>query len=171
MPATEFMTFAGGVLGEFGCGCVGAVFFAIASAVPIFSVSSRPAASDSLGSRVGSSSCTCSRTSAISSRSSGSNSGSVVVCEHFCRLLDHMDAHGHGTVEPVLDDPHMERLPLLDLAAGYVRRGVAAFPRAGASGPWTVEMAYERDVRRLRDGPVEDAALRFTPARPRLPVR
>lgn len=32
-----------------------------------------------------------------------------LVREHFCRLLDHMDSHGHGTVEPVLDDPAMER--------------------------------------------------------------
>ncbi|MEV6201580.1 NAD(P)/FAD-dependent oxidoreductase [Streptomyces sp. NPDC051771] len=89
-----------------------------------------------------------------------------LVCEHFCRLLDHMDASGHGIVEPVLDDPHMERLPYLDLTSNYVRRGVAAFPRAGTSGPWTVEMAYEKDVARLREGGVEDGALRFTPARP-----
>ena len=90
-----------------------------------------------------------------------------LVWEHFCRLLDHMDAHGHGTFEPVLDDPDMERGPLLDLKAGYVQRGIATFPRAGSRGPWTMEHAYERDVARLRRGPVRDAALRFTPARPR----
>jgi cation diffusion facilitator CzcD-associated flavoprotein CzcO len=89
-----------------------------------------------------------------------------LVCEHFCRLLDYMDSHGHGTVEPVLDDPHMERVPLMDLSSGYVQRGIAKFPRAGTSGPWTVEMAYEKDIQRLRDGPVEDDALKFTANKP-----
>ncbi|MET8545253.1 NAD(P)/FAD-dependent oxidoreductase [Kitasatospora sp. NPDC004799] len=90
-----------------------------------------------------------------------------LVGEHFCRLLDHMDAHGYRTVEPVLDDPYLERLPYMDLTSGYVRRGIGTFPRRGTSGPWTVEMAYEKDVERLRRGPVADSALRFTtgPAR------
>ncbi|GHB32486.1 flavin-binding monooxygenase [Streptomyces viridiviolaceus] len=85
-----------------------------------------------------------------------------LVCEHFCRLLDHMDAHGYTTVAPVLDDPTVERVPYMDLRSNYVLRGIREFPRAGTSGPWTVEMAYERDVERLREGPVEDSALRFT---------
>ncbi|MEU1199403.1 NAD(P)/FAD-dependent oxidoreductase [Streptomyces sp. NPDC005813] len=91
-----------------------------------------------------------------------------LVCEHFCRLLDHMDAHGHSTVEPVQADPDMERVPYLDLTSNYVRRGIGTFPRAGTSGPWTVEMAYEKDVRRLRRGAVADSALKFTaPSAPR----
>ncbi|MFF7774874.1 flavin-containing monooxygenase [Streptomyces tanashiensis] len=89
-----------------------------------------------------------------------------LVCEHFCRLLDHMDAHGYGAVEPVLDDPSVERVPYLDLSSNYVRRGIGSFPRAGTRGPWTVEMAYEKDVERLREGPVEDRALRFTVTTP-----
>lgn len=91
-----------------------------------------------------------------------------LVCEHFCRLLDYMDAHGHDTVEPVLDDPSMERLPLMTLSSGYVQRDIGKFPRAGTSGPWTAEMAYEKDVERLREGPVEDGALRFTATKPSL---
>lgn len=89
-----------------------------------------------------------------------------LVSEHFCRLLDHMDSHDYATVEPVLDDPSVERVPYMDLASNYVRRGIGAFPRAGTSGPWTVEMAYEKDVKRLREGPVDDPALRFTAAGP-----
>lgn len=84
-----------------------------------------------------------------------------LVCEHFCRLLDHMDARGETVVVPVLEDPTVERVPLMDLSAGYVQRGISSFPRAGSHGPWTVEMAYEQDVARLRDGPVEDAALEY----------
>ena len=52
-------------------------------------------------------------------------------------------------------------MAVLDLSSGYVQRGIASFPRAGARGPWTMAMAYEKDVERLRDGPVEDPALRF----------
>lgn len=89
-----------------------------------------------------------------------------LVCEHFCRLLDYMDAHGHGTVEPVLDDPDMERVPAMDLSSGYVQRAIAAFPRGGTDGPWAFKHAYEMDAERLRDGPVEDGALRFTPTKP-----
>ncbi len=84
-----------------------------------------------------------------------------LVCEHFCRLLDHLDARGERIVVPVCDEPDMERLPLLDLSAGYVQRGIGGFPKAGTRGPWTVQMAYEEDVARLRDGPVEDAALEY----------
>ncbi|MEU1208549.1 NAD(P)/FAD-dependent oxidoreductase [Nocardia sp. NPDC005825] len=90
-----------------------------------------------------------------------------LVSEHFCRLLDHMDANGFHTVTPSAADPDMPRVPLVgDLSSGYVQRGVAAFPRAGTSGPWSADMAYELDAERLREGPVQDAALRFIPATP-----
>jgi cation diffusion facilitator CzcD-associated flavoprotein CzcO len=89
-----------------------------------------------------------------------------LVCDHFCRMLDHMDAHGYATVVPVLDDPGVERDLLVDFTPGYMRRGLPAFPRSGDSGPWTAEQAYEKDVERLRDGPIDDPALRFTAPRP-----
>jgi cation diffusion facilitator CzcD-associated flavoprotein CzcO len=73
-----------------------------------------------------------------------------LVCGHFCRLLDYMDTHGHDTAEPVLDDPHMERVPLMDMSSGYVQRAIAKFPRGGTSGPWTFKHAYETDAERPR---------------------
>jgi cation diffusion facilitator CzcD-associated flavoprotein CzcO len=85
-----------------------------------------------------------------------------LVCEHFCRLLDHMDARGAANVVPVCEEPGMERRPLLDLTSGYVQRAIDGFPKAGTRGPWTAAMAYEQDVARLRSGPVEDPALRFS---------
>lgn len=87
-----------------------------------------------------------------------------LVCEHFCRLLDHMDSRGYGSATPVLDDPDMPRVSMMDLAAGYVQRGIAQFPRAGTVGPWTAEHAYEQDVARLRKGPIEDPVLKFAPS-------
>ena len=91
-----------------------------------------------------------------------------LVSEHFCRLLDHMDAYGYASVVPVLDDPDMERVPMVDLSSGYVQRAIARFPRAGTHGPWTVKMAYEQDIERLREGSVDDSALRFTADQPAL---
>jgi cation diffusion facilitator CzcD-associated flavoprotein CzcO len=89
-----------------------------------------------------------------------------LLCEHFCRLLEQMDKLGQKTVVPVLDDHHMERVPMMDLSAGYVQRAIARFPRAGTRGPWIAKMAYEQDVARLRGGPVEDSALRFSASVP-----
>jgi hypothetical protein len=85
-----------------------------------------------------------------------------LVCEHLCRLLAHMDAHGHDQVVPVSDDPDMETRPLLDFSAGYVQRSIHELPRAGAGAPWHLSMDYHQDERDLRHGPVEDPALRFS---------
>jgi cation diffusion facilitator CzcD-associated flavoprotein CzcO len=85
-----------------------------------------------------------------------------LVCDHLCRMLGLMDERGYDTVMAVADDPSIERRPLLDFTAGYVTRAVDAFPKQGTSGPWTVEMSYYADRDRLRKGPVEDPALRFS---------
>lgn len=85
-----------------------------------------------------------------------------LVCEHLCRLMSYMDQHGYNTVIPVCDDPSMEKRPMLDFPAGYITRAIELFPQQGTSGPWTVEMNFRADAARLRKGPVEDAALRFS---------
>jgi cation diffusion facilitator CzcD-associated flavoprotein CzcO len=84
-----------------------------------------------------------------------------LVCEHLCRILERMDAAGADSVVPVLDD-EIELRPLLDFQAGYVQRSLDLFPKQGTSGPWTVAMSYAADRERLRNGPVEDPALRFS---------
>jgi monooxygenase len=87
-----------------------------------------------------------------------------LVCEHLCKLLAYMDQHGYTTVVPVVDDPAMDKRPMLDFPAGYITRAIDEFPQQGTSGPWTIEMDYWADHARLRKGPVEDAALRFSTA-------
>ena len=84
-----------------------------------------------------------------------------LVCEHVCRLLSRMDARGADTAVPVCAHEGMERRPFLDLSSGYVQRAVDRFPRQGTVGPWNVEMAYEQDVARLREGAVEDPELQL----------
>ena len=84
-----------------------------------------------------------------------------LVCEHLCRMLALMDAQGYDRVEPVADDPTLQLRPFLDFNAGYVKRAIDLFPKQGSHGPWTVEMSFAADRARLRNGPVEDTALRF----------
>ncbi|MCF6387090.1 NAD(P)/FAD-dependent oxidoreductase [Mycobacterium sp. MBM] len=84
-----------------------------------------------------------------------------LLCEHFCRLLSYMDEHGFAHVRPELDDPSMPTKPLLDFAAGYVQRVIDEIPRQGVDGPWQMTMNYTVDAEVLRNGPVEDAALKF----------
>lgn len=85
-----------------------------------------------------------------------------LVTEHWCRLLKHMAAHGLDTVVPQVADSAMgRRMFIEDLSSGYIKRGIAAFPRQGVDGPWTAEMTYATDVERLQRGPVADPALVF----------
>ena len=84
-----------------------------------------------------------------------------LLCEHFCRLLAHMDAHGYNIARAELDDPEMQTRPLLDFAAGYVQRAVNQLPRQGAPQPWLMSMSYDTDVKLMRNNPVVDPNLRL----------
>ncbi len=85
-----------------------------------------------------------------------------LLCEHFCRLLTHMDVHGYDTCTAHNGDVDMPTRPLLDFAAGYVQRSIDHLPRQGAGEPWLMSMDYRADVKRLRTGSVIDPNLRFT---------
>ncbi|RKH03694.1 NAD(P)/FAD-dependent oxidoreductase [Corallococcus sp. CA047B] len=85
-----------------------------------------------------------------------------LLCEHFCRLLAHMDAHGHTICRPELSDPAMPTRPLIDFAAGYVKRSLDTLPRQSDHAPWVMSMDYHLDTRLLREGPVVDPHLRFS---------
>ncbi len=75
-----------------------------------------------------------------------------LVCAHLCRLLDHLDAADQDYCVPEVDDPAIERRPLLDFAAGYVQRSVDSFPRQGSAGPWRLNMGYADDAAAFRHG-------------------
>jgi monooxygenase len=89
-----------------------------------------------------------------------------LVCEHFCRLLAHMDAYGYDVCYPQVDDAAMATKPLLDFAAGYVQRAADELPRQGDHAPWSVSMDYWADLRELRQAPVANDNLRFSAAAP-----
>jgi cation diffusion facilitator CzcD-associated flavoprotein CzcO len=87
------------------------------------------------------------------------------VCEHFCRLLAHMDELEADTCAVELPYPHMPTRPLLGLKSGYVQRALHELPRQGMSSPWELAMSVKTDARVLRDGPVEDRNLCFSRVR------
>jgi cation diffusion facilitator CzcD-associated flavoprotein CzcO len=78
-----------------------------------------------------------------------------------CRVLNHLDRHGHAAAVPSPREPLEER-PLIDLASGYVQRSLHEFPRQGHRGPWRVRQNYLVDsVLTLRRD--LDRTLEFTP--------
>ena len=93
-----------------------------------------------------------------------------LLCEHFCRLLSHMDARGHDIARPEIGDQGIETRPMLDLAAGYVQRALDRMPKQGAGEPWRVSMNYYYDVEQLREGSVEDPNLYFVRSASRTPA-
>ncbi len=85
-----------------------------------------------------------------------------LLCEHFCRLLAHMDGHGFDVCRPEVADPAMPTRPFLDFGAGYIRRAVATLPRQGDRAPWLTSMDYSDDVELLRSGRIDDPELHFS---------
>lgn len=61
-----------------------------------------------------------------------------------CKVLNWMDRRDVAAVVPRPDEGLQER-PLLDLAAGYVQRSIASFPRQGDRAPWLVRQNYVLD--------------------------
>ncbi len=83
-----------------------------------------------------------------------------LVCEHFCRLLAHLDRQGHDAFVAEVQDPDMPLEPLLDFQAGYVLRALDRLPKQGNRAPWNLKMNYFKDARHLRRGTVADDGLR-----------
>ena len=86
-----------------------------------------------------------------------------LLCEHFCRLLSHMDTRGYHIARAEVDDHGIETRPMLDFAAGYVQRALDRIPKQGSGEPWRVSMNYYYDVEQLREGSVDNPNLHFSP--------
>jgi cation diffusion facilitator CzcD-associated flavoprotein CzcO len=88
--------------------------------------------------------------------------------EYVCRLLAHMDAHGYRKSVPEITDPSVTEAPLLDFTSGYVLRSLDRFPKQGSKEPWKLRQNYIFDLRSIRRGPIDDGAMQFAAAAPRV---
>jgi hypothetical protein len=81
-----------------------------------------------------------------------------------------MDRHGYASVTPRADAAVVsgQLTPLIDLAAGYVRRSIRSLPKQGERTPWRLHQNYVRDFVLLRTGRVTDS-VRFGLAGERTP--
>lgn len=83
-----------------------------------------------------------------------------LLCEHFTRLLNHMNGRGFTQCTPVAE-PDMETQPLLNFGAGYIQRSLNKLPRQGMHYPWSMSFNYAEDVKIFRKGRIDDPALKF----------
>jgi cation diffusion facilitator CzcD-associated flavoprotein CzcO len=95
---------------------------------------------------------------------------SELTCEYMCRLLNHMDEHGHRIATPRNHDRSVTEEPLIDFSSGYVMRAIEKFPKQGSRAPWRLCQNYARDLLMLRYGEVDDPAMEFADARPPVAV-
>jgi cation diffusion facilitator CzcD-associated flavoprotein CzcO len=85
--------------------------------------------------------------------------------QYVCRLLRHMDKHGHTRCVPrrrgAGTRPGTE-VPLIDFSSGYVLRAIDHLPRQGSVTPWRLHQNYVRDVMLLKHARVDDEVMEFT---------
>jgi cation diffusion facilitator CzcD-associated flavoprotein CzcO len=87
--------------------------------------------------------------------------GADLTCQHVCRLLNYMRAHGYDLCTPRSAEHAAASTPFFELDSGYVRRGGSLFPRQGRADPWYRPQSFPRDRKAVLAGPVDNPALRF----------
>ena len=85
-----------------------------------------------------------------------------LIARYVCRLLNHMEKTGTRQCTPRRRDGSVEEAPFIDLASGYVRRGIDMFPKQGAQVPWRLHQNYARDLMMLQFGRLEDGVMEFS---------
>lgn len=94
-----------------------------------------------------------------------------ITSAYVCRLLAHMDAHGHAVAVPVNDAADMASDdPIIDLQSGYIERGKHLMPKQGRRAPWRVRQNYALDRLDMARAEMDDGILRFSAAPVREPV-
>ncbi len=93
-----------------------------------------------------------------------------LVSEFACRVLAFMDTHGYDTVVPQHPGDSVQERPIMAFTPGYLLRVLDSLPKAGDRAPWRLRQNYFWDVRTIRRGKVDDAALLFSKQDVRVPV-
>ncbi len=86
-----------------------------------------------------------------------------LTAQYVCRMLNFMDENGYAICTPRLDDPTVERIPVVDFNSGYIQRAIQTLPSQGSKHPWKLHQNYVKDLRMLRHGNLEDGTMEFKP--------
>ena len=81
--------------------------------------------------------------------------------EYVCRILKYMDANGFESCSAVLNDPSIERIPVLDFNSTYIVRELDNLPSQGSKHPWRLHQNYFKDLSMLRYSRLDDGTLEF----------
>ena len=81
---------------------------------------------------------------------------------YVCRLLRHMERHGHAIVVP-RRQPDVQPQAFLNFSSGYVQRGAGMLPQQGSRQPWQVHQSYLADLLSIRWDRIADGVLHFEP--------
>jgi hypothetical protein len=82
--------------------------------------------------------------------------------EYVCRLIKHMDKHGHSVVVARdVEGCGTDDTVLGGLASGYIKRAADHLPRQGDRAPWQMTQDYLSDIPVMRRGVIEDGVLEF----------
>jgi cation diffusion facilitator CzcD-associated flavoprotein CzcO len=84
-----------------------------------------------------------------------------LTAEYVCRLINYMDEQDYRQCTPRLNDPTVEREPVLDFNSGYVLRALHELPSQGSKQPWRLHQNYIKDLRMLRHAPLDDGTMEF----------
>ncbi len=84
-----------------------------------------------------------------------------LTCEYVCRVLNHMQKHGHTNATPTNTDPSVTPEPWVDFSSGYIQRSLHLSPKQGSRAPWKLYQNYPKDIMMLRWGKVNDGVLVF----------
>jgi cation diffusion facilitator CzcD-associated flavoprotein CzcO len=87
-----------------------------------------------------------------------------ILCKYLCKLMSAMDDQRKTTCVAKAPAATQETRPLLDFAAGYVRRSIKELPKQGADYPWEMTLDYMADLKSLRNRSVLDPALTLSTA-------
>ena len=84
-----------------------------------------------------------------------------LTAQYVCRMLNYMDENGYAICTPRLNDPTVEKIPVVDFNSGYIQRAIRTLPSQGSKHPWKLHQNYVKDLRMLRHGNLEDGAMEF----------
>jgi cation diffusion facilitator CzcD-associated flavoprotein CzcO len=85
---------------------------------------------------------------------------------YFCRLIATMEEKGADIIVPEYGSRKPEEHPAIDLASGYVNRGIDLFPKQGGSRPWRNHQSYLMDYVDMKFAQLDDGVMQFKQREP-----